>query len=69
MPERDRQAFAVPKPWPMTAELGTRCRAMILNRKLRPGVKLESITLEALSQESVIGLMGMSSMNPKSLRN
>jgi hypothetical protein len=32
---------------------------MILNRKLRPGVTLESVTLEALSQESVIGLMGL----------
>lgn len=38
---------------------------MILNRKLRPGVMLESVTLEALSQESVIGLMGVSIMNPK----
>jgi hypothetical protein len=49
----------------MTVELGTNCRALVLNRKLRPGVTLESVTLEALSQESVIGLMGVSIMNPK----
>ncbi len=53
------EAFTVPKPWPMNVELGTNCRAMVLNRKLRPGVILESVTLEALSQESVIGLMGV----------
>jgi hypothetical protein len=60
------EEFTVPKPWPMTVELGANCRAMVLNRKLRPGVMLESVTLEALSQESVIGLMGLSIMNPKS---
>jgi hypothetical protein len=49
----------------MTVELGSNCRAMVLNRKLRPGVMLKEITLEALSQESVIGLMGVSIMNPK----
>jgi hypothetical protein len=49
----------------MTVELGSNCRAMLLNRKLRPGVKVESLTLEALSQESVIGLIGVSLMNPK----
>jgi hypothetical protein len=53
------ESFTVPKPWPMSVELGANCRAMILNRKLRPGVTLESVTLEALSQESVIGLMGL----------
>jgi hypothetical protein len=61
----ESETFTVPKPWPMSVELGSNCRAMILNRKLRPGVKVESITLEALSQESVIGLMGVSIMNPK----
>jgi hypothetical protein len=59
------EEFTVPKPWPMTVELGSNCRAMVLNRKLRPGVMLKEITLEALSQESVIGLMGVSIMNPK----
>ncbi len=60
----DTEAFTVPKPWPKTVELGANCRAMVLNRKLRSRVTLESITLEALSQESVIGLMGVSIMNP-----
>jgi hypothetical protein len=46
-------------------QLGINCRAMVLNRKLRPGVKLESVTLETLSQEVVIGLMGVSLMNPQ----
>ena len=59
------EEFTVPKPWPMNVELGLNCRAMVLNRKLRPGVTLESVTLEALSQESVIGLMGVSIMNPQ----
>ena len=59
------ETFTVPKPWPMTVELGENCRAMLLNRKLRPGISVKSITLEALSQESVIGLMGVSIMNPQ----
>ena len=58
------QAYMVPTPWPMTVQLGTNCRAMLLNRKLRPGVKLSSVTLEAMSEESVIGLMGVTLMNP-----
>jgi hypothetical protein len=61
----DTEAFTVPKPWPMTVELGANCRAMVLNRKLRPGVTLASVTVEALSQESVVGLMGVSIMNPQ----
>ena len=38
---------------------------MILNRKLCPGIPVEILTLEALSQESVVGLMGVTIMNPK----
>jgi hypothetical protein len=60
----DTEAFTVPKPWPLTVELGSNCRAMVLNRKLRPGVTVNAVTLEALSQESVIGLMGLTIMNP-----
>ncbi|MRR37786.1 hypothetical protein EG829_24690 [bacterium] len=60
----DTEAFTVPKPWPMTVELGSNCRAMVLNRKLRSGVTVKAVTLEALSQESVIGLMGLTIMNP-----
>jgi len=65
----DTEAFTVPKPWLMTVELGSNCRAMVLNRKLRPRVILENVTLEALSQESVIGLMEVTVMNPGPSRN
>lgn len=61
----ERDAFCLPKTPPPTVQLGNNCRAMVLNRKLRPGVKLESVTLETLSQEVVIGLMGVSLMNPQ----
>jgi hypothetical protein len=62
----DAETFTVPKPWPMTVDLGSNCRAMVLNRKLRPRIPLESVTLEALSGESVIGIMGVTLMNPES---
>jgi hypothetical protein len=61
----ERDAFCLPKTPPPTVQLGNNCRAMVLNRKLRPGVKLQSVTLETLSQEVVIGLMGVSLMNPQ----
>ena len=32
--------------------------------RLRPGVELESVTLATLSQEVVVGLMGLTLMNP-----
>ncbi len=55
-------AFAVPKPWPQTVQLGENCRAMLLNKKLKPGVTLESVTFQTLSQEVVVGLMGITIM-------
>ncbi len=58
------EAFSVPKPWPQRVQLGTNCRTMLLNYKLRPGVVLQNVTLETLSQESVVGLMGVTVMNP-----
>jgi hypothetical protein len=58
-------AFALPKEPPSQVQLGKECRAMVLSWKLRPGVKLEKITLETLSQEVVIGLMGVSLMDAK----
>ena len=57
-------AFVVPKPYPQTVELGKNCRAMLLNQRLRAGVPLHAITLETLSQDVVVGLMGLSIMNP-----
>jgi hypothetical protein len=55
--------FCLPKPLPPTVQLGSNCRAMVLSWKLRPGAKLEDVTLETLSQDVVIGLMGVSLMN------
>ena len=52
--------FCLPKQPPPTVQLGNNCRAMVLSWKLRPGVRLEDITLETLSQDVVIGLMGVS---------
>ncbi len=54
--------FCLPQEWPQTVQLGQNCRAMLLNRRLRPEVILESVTLEALSQEVVVGLMGLTVM-------
>lgn len=59
-----RDGFSLPKEAPPMVELGTNCRAMVYGWKLRPGVALKQITLETLSQDVVIGLMGVSLMNP-----
>jgi len=59
-----RDGFVLPKDPPPLVQLGTDCRAVLAGWKLRPGVKLDSITLETLSPEVVIGLMGVSIMNP-----
>ena len=59
-----RDGFALPKEPPKQVQLGENCRAMVYGWKLRPGEELETVTLETLSQEVVIGLMGVSVMNP-----
>ena len=51
--------FCIPPPPPQTVQLGENCRAMLLNLTLRQGIELTSITLETLSQEVVVGLMGI----------
>lgn len=58
-----RDAFALPPKPPATVQLGGNCRAMLLNLKLRPDAELKQVTLETLSQEVVIGLMGVTIMN------
>lgn len=58
----DRDPYAYPDPLPSRLQLGTNCRAMVLNRCLKPGIPVESVCLEALSQEVVIGLMGLTVM-------
>lgn len=60
----ERDGFSLPKVPPSMVQLGTNCRAMVYGWKLRPGVALEKITLETLSQDVIIGLMGVSIMNP-----
>ena len=59
-----RDGFVLPKDPPPQVRLGADCRAIVAGWKLRPGVKLDSVTLETLSPEVVIGLMGVSIMNP-----
>ena len=56
--------FCLPKEPPLTVELGGNCRGIVLCWKLRRGVELMDATLETLSQDVVIGLMGLSLMNP-----
>jgi hypothetical protein len=61
--ETDR--FCMPAKFPETVHLGENCRAMLLNLKLRPGVELKTVSLETLSQEVVVGLMGITVMKTK----
>lgn len=61
----DRDAFALPRIPPLTVQLGNNCRAILLSWKLRPHAELADITLETLSQEVVIGVMGVSLMEPQ----
>ncbi len=59
-----RDAFALPKEPPTQVQLGGNCRAMVYGWKLRPGVAVQSVTLETLSPEVIVGLMAASVMNP-----
>ena len=61
-------AFCLPKQPPPTVRLGNNCRAMVLSWKLRPGAQTRGLTLETLSQDVVIGLMGVSLMSPPGLK-
>lgn len=55
-----REAFSLPHTPPSQVQLGSNCRTMIYGWKLRPEVVLKEVTLETLSQEVVVGLMGVS---------
>jgi hypothetical protein len=57
--------FCMPEKFPETVQLGENCRAMLLNLKMLKDVELKSITLETLSQEVVVGMMGISVMKSK----
>ncbi len=54
--------FCLPVKLPETVQLGEDCRAMLLNLKMPENGILKSVTLETLSQEVVVGLMGISVM-------
>jgi len=60
-----RDGFSLPKIPPAQVPLGENCRAMVYGWKLRPGLELKSVMLQTLSQEVVIGLMGISVWNSK----
>jgi len=59
-----RDAFCLPRTPPPQVQLGKNCRAMVYSWKLRPGIALKEVALEVLSQDVVIGLMGVSLANP-----
>ena len=59
-----RDGFALGKEPPPQVQLGGNCRAMVYGWTLRPGVAVQSVTLETLSPEVIVGLMGLSVMNP-----
>lgn len=61
---QESDAFALGDTPPLMVQLGSNCRAMLYGWRLREGVKLKEVTLETLSQEVVVGLMGVSLMNP-----
>jgi len=54
--------FCMPEQYPETVKLGQNCTAMLLNLKMRKNKELKSVTLETLSQEVVVGLMGVTVM-------
>lgn len=54
--------FCLPAKLPEIVQLGENCRAMLLNLKLQKEVELKSITFETVSQEVVVGLMGVTVM-------
>jgi hypothetical protein len=64
----ERDAFCLPAVAPMTVQLGNNCRAIVLGYRLRRGSELQSVTLETLSQEVVIGVMGATVMNAEGNR-
>jgi Domain of unknown function (DUF4450) len=51
-------AFALPNP-PPQVQLGQHIRAVVVNCPLRPNLELVRVSLECLSQEVVVGLLGV----------
>ncbi len=59
-----RDAFAIGTPPPLV-QLGQNCRGTVVGHRIRPGVTLKSVTIDAKSPEVVVGIMAASVMNPK----
>lgn len=57
--------FCMPEKLPETVVLGKDCRAMVLNHRMQGDKILGNVELETLSSEVIVGLMGVSVMNPK----
>ncbi len=57
-----QDAYPLPDPMPVRTELGTNCKAMVLNIQMQEGVTLDSRELETLSREVVVGIAGVSVM-------
>lgn len=58
--KRDR--FCLPEEPPTQVQLGANCRAILIDHKTKKDVEIMSVRLECLSQEVVIGLMGVTLM-------
>lgn len=52
--------FCMPEIFPRNVSLGENCRAMVLPMKLKKNRKIKNVVLKCLSQEVVVGLMGIS---------
>jgi len=59
----EKDGFCLPPEPPPQVQLGRNCRALVLEHPLRAGIPLAHLELETLSEEVVIGLMGVSLMN------
>jgi hypothetical protein len=55
----DRDSFCLPHVPPASVQLGNNMRAMVYHVQARPAV-LNSVTLETLSLEVVVGLLSVS---------
>ena len=60
----ETDAFCLPEVPPTLLQLGQNCRAVALGWRLQTGKTLASVTLETLSQEIVVGLMGITLVDP-----
>ncbi len=55
----DRDGFALPKTPPTTLQLGKNCRANVITYRIKPNATVKSVALETLSNQVVIGVMGI----------